>query len=84
MIQDILSEKEVSVCITINDSGAQKLTRNEIQAYIDRGRELNSNCKLIGVDIIVLSDDEVDVSYHYDARPFERIRRITGDRKSVV
>lgn len=78
MVQDILSEKDVSVCITINDANATKLTRNEIQAYIDRGRDLNTNSKLIGIDIIVVSDEEVDVSYHYDARPFERIRRITG------
>ena len=53
------------------------LSDTEIQAYVDRGRELKPGQKLIALDIS-LDGDYVDLSYQYEARPFERIRRITG------
>ncbi len=53
------------------------LSDTEIQAYVDRGREMKPGQKLIGLDI-ALDGDYVDLEYVYDDRPFERIRRITG------
>ena len=53
------------------------LSDSEIQAYVDRGRELKPGQKLIALDVSV-DGDFVDLEYHYDDRPFERIRRITG------
>ncbi len=53
------------------------LTDSEIQAYVDRGRELKPGQKLTALNIAV-DGDYVDLSYEYDSRPFERIRRITG------
>ena len=52
------------------------LEQAEINAYIDRaiqkyGKEPNR------IDINVCGD-EVELSYHFDDRPFHRIRRITG------
>lgn len=52
------------------------LEQQEIQAYIDRatkkyGMEPNH------IDINVCGD-EVELSYDFAARPFQRIRRITG------
>ncbi|MBO5267093.1 MAG: hypothetical protein IJZ65_05240 [Ruminiclostridium sp.] len=53
------------------------LDDKEIQAYVDRGREKKPNLKLLALDIKI-DGDYVDLSYTYDDRPFERIRRITG------
>ena len=53
------------------------LDDKEIQAYVDRGRENKPSQKLISLDIKV-DGDYVDLTYQYDDRPFERIRRITG------
>lgn len=49
----------------------------EIQAYVDRGREMKPGQKLTALDINI-EGDYVDLSYEYEDRPFERIRRITG------
>ena len=53
------------------------LSDAELQAYVDRGRTLKPGQKLIALDVS-LDGDYVDIAYHYDDRPFERIRRITG------
>ena len=53
------------------------LDDKEIQAYVDRGRENKPSQKLISLDINV-DGEYVDLTYKYDDRPFERIRRITG------
>ena len=53
------------------------LSDSEIQAYVDRGRELKPGQKLIGLDILI-DGEYVDLAYKYEDRPFERIRRITG------
>lgn len=53
------------------------LENEEIQAYVDRGRENKPSQKLIALDIKV-DGEYVDLTYKYDDRPFERIRRITG------
>lgn len=53
------------------------LSDSELQAYVDRGRELKPGQKLIALDVSV-DGDYVDIAYQYEDRPFERIRRITG------
>ena len=53
------------------------LSDAEIQEYVNRGRENKPSQKLLAVDINV-DGDYVDLTYRYDDRPFERIRRITG------
>lgn len=53
------------------------LSNAEIQEYVNRGRENKPSQKLLAVDINV-DGDYVDLTYRYDDRPFERIRRITG------
>lgn len=60
----------------VNVSGAE-ISKAEIQAYVDRGRCKNPTNKLVGIDIAI-DGDEAEISYTYDDRPFERIRRITG------
>ncbi len=64
--------KNVKLTIT----GAE-LSDEEIQAYVDRGRENMPHQKLLAVNIGV-DGDCVDLQYTYEDRPFERIRRITG------
>lgn len=73
---DILQEEILMKNVLITTRGGI-LADNEIQAYVDRGRELKPGQKLIGLDIS-LDGDYVDLEYKYDDRPFERIRRITG------
>lgn len=62
--------------VDINITGGT-LEDKEIQAYVDRGRENKPAQKLVGLDIKV-DGEYVDLTYSYDDRPFERIRRITG------
>ena len=62
--------------VKINITGGE-LANEEIQAYVDRGREQKPSQKLIGLDINV-DGEYVDLTYRYDDMPFERIRRITG------
>ncbi len=54
------------------------LSKDEIQAYIDRGRAQKQGHKLVSLTVKVDDDDFVDLAYQYEDRPFERIRRITG------
>lgn len=49
----------------------------EIQAYCKRGMARFGSL-LDGVDIDVISDEEVTITYHIAEQPFERVRRITG------
>ncbi|MBQ9384411.1 MAG: hypothetical protein IJT87_09245 [Ruminiclostridium sp.] len=62
--------------VQINTTGGT-LTDEELQTYVDRGRQLKPGQKLIALDVN-LDGEYVDLAYHYDSRPFERIRRITG------
>ena len=62
--------------VEINVTGGV-IDDKEIQAYVDRGRENKPSQKLISLDI-KLDGEYVDLTYSYDDRPFERIRRITG------
>ncbi|MBP3855560.1 MAG: hypothetical protein IK990_08130 [Ruminiclostridium sp.] len=62
--------------VKINTEGGI-VSKDEIQTYINRGRELKPGHKLIGLDVTV-DGEYVDLAYRYEDRPFERIRRITG------
>lgn len=50
--------------------------QEEIDAYIARGRELYGR-EPDAIDIR-LDGDYADIAYHFQSRPFHRIRRITG------
>lgn len=63
--------------MTVNVIGGQ-ISEKEVQAYLDRGHE-RFGSTLDGMDIEVLNEEEVKVTYHIlSDRPFERVRRITG------
>lgn len=54
------------------------IDEKEIQVYLDRAHELYGSM-VSGMDVEVLSEDEVHITYHIlSERPFERVRRITG------
>ena len=53
------------------------LEQDEINAYIEMGKSKYPNSVIKGMDITV-DGDFVDIKYHTEAIPFERIRRITG------
>ena len=62
-------------CKVFVDNGP--LPQDEIQAYIDRGREKYGRDPL--ALRIKVCGDEVELDYELDDRPpFQRIRRITG------
>jgi len=54
----------------------EDIPEEEIRNYIARGREKYGR-SLNGIDIHV-DGEYVDLKYHVDALPFQRIRRITG------
>ncbi len=53
-----------------------ELPEEELRCYVARGRE-KYGPQMYGLDIGV-DGDYVDLQYHLYARPFQRIRRITG------
>ncbi len=54
-----------------------ELSAKEKEAYICRAKEKYPDRTLCGLDIAV-DGDFVDLHYHFEPLPFERIRRITG------
>lgn len=63
--------------VTVNIKG-EDVSQQEIQEYLKRGAELYPDDQITAVDIEV-DGEYVDLTYYFgDARPFERIRRITG------
>lgn len=62
--------------VNINVTGGT-IDQQEIDAYIERARANNPNRHLAGIDI-KLDGEFVDLKYHWEPVPFERIRRITG------
>ena len=51
-------------------------TEKELLAYQKRGMEKYGN-QLVAMDV-ELDGDEVNLTYHLQGKPFERVRRITG------
>lgn len=64
---------EVEVTVT-----GGEISEKEAKAYVDRGEEQNTAGRRLTAVDVNLDGDEVDLGYHFEARPFERIRRITG------
>ena len=54
-----------------------ELSPAEIEAYVRRARTQYPDKVISGIDISV-DGDYVDMTYHWNTVPFERIRRITG------
>lgn len=61
--------------MVINITG-EGVSQEELAAYQDRGMEKYGDA-LKGMDVKV-EGDEVELTYHVENPPFERIRRITG------
>ena len=61
--------------MVINITG-DAVSQEELAAYQDRGMEKYGDA-LKGMDVKV-DGDEVELTYHVENPPFERIRRITG------
>ena len=53
------------------------LSQKEIDAYIARARDKYPDKEISSMDI-ALDGEFVDITYHWQTVPFERIRRITG------
>lgn len=63
--------------MVLNVTGGE-IDEKEIQTYLDHGYE-QFGFLLKEVDIEVLGEEEVKVTYHVrSSQPFERVRRITG------
>ena len=62
--------------MTVNVQG-WPIPEKEILAYQQRGLDKYGE-KLEGIDIKVLDKENVEITYHLEGKPFERIRRITG------
>ncbi len=67
----------VSVQVGYAHADDQRVSDQEIRAYIDRGNAQHPHSAVTG---LVLDVDGQDVGIHYDLAPapFDRIRRITG------
>lgn len=53
------------------------MSDEEAQQYINRARERYRDA-LKKLTITPVDEEEVELAYELDARPFERVRRITG------
>ena len=69
---------EITVTFEPEES-SKKYSQEEIDAYIERGREKYGS-KLTGITLKEVDDpDEVEIYYDMDKVPsFQRLRRITG------
>lgn len=62
--------------VQVNVTGGQ-LEKAEIDAYLARAKEKYPDKVISSMDI-KLDGEFVDITYHWETVPFERIRRITG------
>ena len=71
--------KELEKIEILNGKRGTDISDEEIQRYVDMGREKYSyiHTKMTGIRI-KLDGDDVDVEWEFAVRPFDRIRRITG------
>ncbi len=63
------------VNVTVLDG---RLSEAEIKAYIDRAREKFPDKLVKAMTISVVDSNHVDIEYHHDTTPFQRLRRVTG------
>lgn len=54
------------------------ISDTEKKAYIQRARNLYPERHIEEMSIIIVNDSYVDIEYHYNTVPFQRIRRVTG------
>ena len=62
--------------MTIHVTGLP-VSEKELNAYQERALKKYGE-KLIGIDIHAVDEENVELTYHLEGVPFERIRRITG------
>ena len=62
--------------VQVNVTGGH-MEKAEIDAYQDRAKEKYPDKVITAMDI-KLDGEFVDITYHWETVPFERIRRITG------
>lgn len=55
-----------------------KMSEKEVRAYVDRATALYPEKPITAMNIAIVDEDNVDIEYHYDTTPFQRIRRVTG------
>ncbi len=55
-----------------------KMSEKEMKAYVDRATTLYPEKPITAMNIAIVDDENVDIEYHYDTTPFQRIRRVTG------
>ena len=49
-----------------------------MKAYVDRATTLYPEKPITAMNIAIVDDENVDIEYHHDTTPFQRIRRVTG------
>ena len=54
------------------------ISNEEKEAYVQRAKKLYPEKKIESMDITIVDGNYVDIEYHYDSVPFQRIRRVTG------
>ncbi len=54
------------------------ISSEEKEAYVQRAKKLYPEKKIESMDITIVDGNYVDIEYHYDSVPFQRIRRVTG------
>ncbi len=69
--------KDTKAMIKVNVIGGT-ISDAEKEAYVQRARELYPDRRIEEMDLTIVDDDYVDIEYHYDTTPFQRIRRVTG------
>jgi len=62
--------------VQVNVTGG-KMEKTEIDAYLARAKEKYPDKVISSMDI-KMDGEFVDITYHWETVPFERIRRITG------
>lgn len=62
--------------MTVNVNCSGELSKEEIDAYVERAVEKFGD-RVKGIDILI-DGDEAELTYDIENPPFERIRRITG------
>lgn len=62
--------------VQVNVTGG-KMEKAEIDAYLARAKEKYPDKVISSMDI-KMDGEFVDITYHWETVPFERIRRITG------
>ncbi len=73
-----IAKKINNINVVIKSDKNIPVTEKEIKAYINRFYELESNAKLSSLDVDIVDEKEVELTYHILPQKFERIRRITG------